>query len=805
VKKNNNLKKFLQSSFIVSIFCFFGVLSVFAQEQHLPNESFVIGEFVYDDNYVATTTDCYINIWNPAGAISVNNTLMTADSNGWHHYTFPGSSTLGTWPASMSCGTAGVDLITAEKTFVIATSSASTSTGASASEVANAVWSKDSRTLTDYATDSISTAVWSNPARTLTSFGTLVADIWNSGTRTLSSAVLGSGGSLATKTDTDNASSTIPLAVWNSPARTLTSFGTLVADIWNNGSRTLSSSLLSSGGSLATKDDINSATSTIVAEVLNNRTLINNLNNISAADVWSYGTRSVSLTDPNQIWNVAASSLSNSGSVGKRIVDNLDATVSSRGTSNLTAADVWSAATRTLTDYSSSTISTAVWANAGRTLTNYGNDITAADVWNVLSSTLNSEGTIGKQVATNVVSTSTIAAAVWNSPARTLTSFGTLVADIWNNNVRTLSSALLDSGSTLATQTDVNNATSSISTNVWTNSTRTLLGSWSINTTQTERITAGKIYSVKAYIKNGEQATAPYAAPRITIYDPNNNTIISNATMTLDSTGIYKYSYTVADTATQGNWETVITDEVESGRIIQANNYWEVSGSPAQVIINSMADTIIPTISANTTITNEGSAGYEYQYEWCVVSDPNNVCGGGNDVFYSMAAKFIQPGENWNTTLTADVPSTGNYYFKLVVYFGSDSSGATRTFTATSDTPRIYCGDGSCNNNETCSSCQTDCGQCTNTGGGGGGGGATPTVTPKPETTTPTETKKKTEAKTSNISDLDGDGKVNSVDFSIMLYFWKSRPPFLNPAADMNKDNKVDSVDFSILLYYWAK
>ncbi|MEM4271887.1 MAG: prolyl oligopeptidase family serine peptidase, partial [Candidatus Pacearchaeota archaeon] len=35
-----------------------------------------------------------------------------------------------------------------------------------------------------------------------------------------------------------------------------------------------------------------------------------------------------------------------------------------------------------------------------------------------------------------------------------------------------------------------------------------------------------------------------------------------------------------------------------------------------------------------------------------------------------------------------------------------------------------YCGDGSCNNGETCSSCSADCGSCGGSGGGGGGGGA---------------------------------------------------------------------------------
>ena len=51
--------------------------------------------------------------------------------------------------------------------------------------------------------------------------------------------------------------------------------------------------------------------------------------------------------------------------------------------------------------------------------------------------------------------------------------------------------------------------------------------------------------------------------------------------------------------------------------------------------------------------------------------------------------------------------------------------------------------------------------------------------------------------------DINSDGKVNIVDFSIMLFFWNQRNP-QNPCADINGDGIVNLFDFSIMLYYWT-
>lgn len=686
------------------------------------------------------------------------------------------------------------------------------------------VWNSASRTLSDYGTSSIAAAVWSNASRTLSNYGnditaadvwnvlsgsltavgsigkqlkdnvngsildviteiqtnrTLIqslndvsaADIWSYGARSLNGSTtvnlstasqqaiwdiaasgLSTPGSIGkriadnldTQISSRGISNLTAADVWNTTTRTLSDYATtsISAAIWANGSRTLTnygnditagdvwnvlSSSITTSGSIGKqlKDNVNDSISNIIAEVQTNRALIQGLNNVSAADVWAYGARSVnsavdiSTSSQLAVWDVAASSLSTSGSIGKRIADNLDAQISSRGVSNLTAADVWMSASRTLSDYATSTLTAAIWSNSSRTLTNYGNDITAADVWNVLSSSLTTVNSIGSQLSGNV-------------------------------------DAQISSRAT----------TSAASTNA----------NWLVTMSNVERIQTGKTYRTKVFILNSDsEPTAPVTAPTATLYDPSRNLVTSNIPMTLVSTGVYEYTYSVSTLAPQGLWETVVSTEVESGKTIQTNDYWEVAGSPAQVIVNAITSPTTDAISANITITNEGLTGYEYQYEWCIVDNINNQCGGGDDTFHALAAKFINPGESWNTALTGNVTTAGTYYFKLVVYFGADSSTASRVFTV-----------------DTVAATPTSQGSSGAASGGGGGSSTGGMVT--------------VAAKGCGLTaDFNQDCKVDSVDFSILLSFWKTVAPFKNIYVDINKDNKVNSTDFSIVLSQWTK
>jgi len=255
---------------------------------------------------------------------------------------------------------------------------------------------------------------------------------------------------------------------------------------------------------------------------------------------------------------------------------------------------------------------------------------------------------------------------------------------------------------------------------------------WTVYLSNVQQVLAGNTYRAKIWILNNESVpTDPYNVPLITLDDASRNIVAQNVAATRISAGIYEYTYNVAGTAMQGNWETQATTQVEPGKTIETSGYWEVQGSPAQVKINSITDNTVPSISANVIFTNEGLAGYEYQYEWCVVANQNNPCGGGDDTFYSSAAKYLDAGQNWTTDLSGTVPSGGTYYFKVVVYYGTEKSGASQVFSAI--VPGASCGDGICGSGENCNNCSADCGYCA---GGGGGGGSIATV-PAPATNVP--------------------------------------------------------------------
>lgn len=60
------------------------------------------------------------------------------------------------------------------------------------------------------------------------------------------------------------------------------------------------------------------------------------------------------------------------------------------------------------------------------------------------------------------------------------------------------------------------------------------------------------------------------------------------------------------------------------------------------------------------------------------------------------------------------------------------------------------------------------------------------------------------EAENQIFADLNRDGSVNLVDFSILLFWWQTSGGDSDPPADINADGTVSLTDFSILLFNWT-
>ncbi len=626
-----------------------------------PGDSITLGEFVFDDNFVATTTDCWVGITNPLGTEMVaSNKLMTANNDGWHYYDYTTASNApsGTWPSIMKCGTvARGDLVIVDKSFIVDWSVVSTST----------IKTVVDESLT-VATSSLSAVINSNT---------------NAVSNTASSSVVSQILSSITS---------IPANVWGYSSRTLSSFGSLVADttssVWSAVSRTLTGSGLDSG-SLATLSDIQTATSSLASATTASTNAVNS--------------------------NLDAQLLAASTSLASFITNNSNATV-------LAASTSLASYLSTYTDAASSSIASFVNANTNST----------------------------------ILAASTSLAAFINA----------------NTN-----SAILTASTSLATVINANTNTQILSAST------TLAGDiakkWTVTLSDFGETTVNTAYKAKLQVLN--YATVPTDAdslPTVVVTDPAGTIQVPAGVMTKDSNGTYSYSYSIGGSAIGGVWETVVS-VVVNGETLRVNDYWNLSSSPADVNIVEITDKVIPSITANVRIDNMGTSASDFYYVYCLVSSEDNLCGGNDDIDSASDTAYITAGSFINLSLTLDdVPSAGTYWFKVKARALAEPNWAASTeqFVAESGTvtPPPTGGD---------------------TGGGGGGGGGIAAIL-----TTPT-------ASTNSCSgaDLNGDKKVNSVDFSILLAFWRKTPPFKNPCVDINKDNKVSSVDFSILLYEWGK
>ncbi len=85
--------------------------------------------------------------------------------------------------------------------------------------------------------------------------------------------------------------------------------------------------------------------------------------------------------------------------------------------------------------------------------------------------------------------------------------------------------------------------------------------------------------------------------------------------------------------------------------------------------------------------------------------------------------------------------------------------------------------------------------------GGGGPPGSVIVLPSRPPIIIPPLLEPQPESCRKVIADINCDGKVNLVDFSIMYYWFEKTP--VPPRVDLNRDGRVNIFDFSIMAYYW--
>ena len=210
---------------------------------------------------------------------------------------------------------------------------------------------------------------------------------------------------------------------------------------------------------------------------------------------------------------------------------------------------------------------------------------------------------------------------------------------------------------------------------------RTAAPSYSVTINQTTTVIAGTVYSVNIEVITLSGDVEVTSAPKISLNDPLKNLIVSNVDATFISTGKYQYNFTTSPVHIASEWQTNISIGI-NGVTEKYSANWNLSNGHTEVGINSVNTASSPTINANVTITNEDSFEYEYPYVYCIVSVSTQQCGSAGNIAYASGYKSLSAGESWNPILSLNIAQSGNYWFKTLVYYGTQQSGASRSFSA---------------------------------------------------------------------------------------------------------------------------
>ena len=195
--------------------------------------------------------------------------------------------------------------------------------------------------------------------------------------------------------------------------------------------------------------------------------------------------------------------------------------------------------------------------------------------------------------------------------------------------------------------------------------------------------------------------------------------------------------------------------------IVGGNYYLDVS--PCYGITSGTISFVINGVEANEKVTyNTENFGKEIELDLTINSLPSSddVCGNG----------IIETGEECDDD---NIDNSDGCSSICEIEYNYICTGQPSICTEKQDP---YCGDGSCNNGETCSTCSQDCGTCDDNGNdnGGGGGGGGGSYTPSTIVLDNQEEDTETEDEETEILNEEVGGQTSGTGLGAVIGFVKS-------------------------------
>lgn len=256
------------------------------------------------------------------------------------------------------------------------------------------VWAHTTRTLTSAGSGGATAQeVWEYATRTLTSGGSgaTAQEVWEYATREITGGTVDSIPSVAADVQTgltaQGYTSTragyldtlngLVANIWNHGTRSLTTFGTLVSSIWSNATRTIT------GGTVTTIPSVTADVQTALTNQGYTSTRAGYLDTLNGlvSNIWSHGTRTLTsfgslVTD---IWEHATRTLTSFGSLPASVWGYVTRTLTSGGGGGggATATEIWTYPARTLT--APHTVAVVPVSNGGKITLRQGDTYNSAE------------------------------------------------------------------------------------------------------------------------------------------------------------------------------------------------------------------------------------------------------------------------------------------------------------------------------------------------------------------------------------------------------------------------------------------